>query len=459
MTKIRLLMTLFASALVLAGCALSPRQAVPAPIVFVHGNGDSASIWQTTIWRFESNGWAADRLHAIDLPYPLARDDDAVAQPGRTGTGDHMAFLRSEVEAVVARTGASQVILIGNSRGGNAIRNYIQNGGGEARVSHAILAGVPNHGIWSIKGVREGNEFSGLSPFIQRLNAPKPPDGNEVVPPVRWLTIRSDTNDKYAQPDGRWIERPGTPTNIGYDGPALRGATNIVLPRVDHRETGFSPAAFDVMFRFLTGRPPRAGALGVSDTVVLDGKISGLGLRSEDPASGDFANNLAVAGARIEVFETDAATGERRGPAVHRRTVAADGRWGPFDARPGTTYEFVIAADGYPVNHVYRSAFSRSSAVIHFRLLRAPATDKDAGAVVAMTRPRGYFDAERDRMSLGGMTPPPGVPPTGAGIATSRLRLDAVEPRTVTGEFNGERIAARSWSPARDHVVVIEMTY
>jgi len=91
MTKIRLLMTLFASALVLAGCALSPRQAAPAPIVFVHGNGDSASIWQTTIWRFESNGWPADRLHAIDLPYPLARDDDAVAQPGRTGTGDHMA--------------------------------------------------------------------------------------------------------------------------------------------------------------------------------------------------------------------------------------------------------------------------------------------------------------------------------------------------------------------------------
>jgi triacylglycerol lipase len=38
------------------------------------------------------------------------------------------------------------VVLIGNSRGGNAIRNYIQNGGGAGAVSHAILGGTPNHG-------------------------------------------------------------------------------------------------------------------------------------------------------------------------------------------------------------------------------------------------------------------------------------------------------------------------
>ena len=37
------------------------------PIVFVHGNGDTAALWTTTIWRFESNGWPRERLHAIDL--------------------------------------------------------------------------------------------------------------------------------------------------------------------------------------------------------------------------------------------------------------------------------------------------------------------------------------------------------------------------------------------------------
>jgi triacylglycerol lipase len=36
------------------------------------------------------------------------------------------------------------VVLLGNSRGGNAVRNYVQNGGGAAVVSHAMLGGVPN---------------------------------------------------------------------------------------------------------------------------------------------------------------------------------------------------------------------------------------------------------------------------------------------------------------------------
>ena len=81
------------------------------------------------------------------------------------------------------------------------------------------------------QGLRERSEFSGLSPFLQQLNAPKNASGDEVTPGVKWLTIRSDNNDKYAQPDGLWIGAKGTPTNIGFDGPALKGATNVVLPR------------------------------------------------------------------------------------------------------------------------------------------------------------------------------------------------------------------------------------
>jgi lipase (class 2) len=39
----------------------------PVPIVFVHGDSDQAAIWQTAIWRFESNGYPRDRLFAISL--------------------------------------------------------------------------------------------------------------------------------------------------------------------------------------------------------------------------------------------------------------------------------------------------------------------------------------------------------------------------------------------------------
>ena len=34
------------------------------PILFVHGNGDHAALWITTLWRMESNGVARDRMLA-----------------------------------------------------------------------------------------------------------------------------------------------------------------------------------------------------------------------------------------------------------------------------------------------------------------------------------------------------------------------------------------------------------
>ena len=47
-----------AATLALTGCATQgPSLAEAPPIVFVHGNGDTAALWQTTAWRFESNGW------------------------------------------------------------------------------------------------------------------------------------------------------------------------------------------------------------------------------------------------------------------------------------------------------------------------------------------------------------------------------------------------------------------
>ena len=52
---------------------------------------------------------------------------------------------------MLAATGASKVALVGISRGGYPIRNFIANGGGAALVSHAVLGGVPNHGVWATR--------------------------------------------------------------------------------------------------------------------------------------------------------------------------------------------------------------------------------------------------------------------------------------------------------------------
>ena len=458
-TTRRLLLGLAATAVLIAGCASTPWvQDTAPPIVFVHGNGDTAALWQTTIWRFESNGWPRDRLHAIDVPYPLSRDDDSKVQPGRTSAAQHMAYLKAEVEKVLQATGAGKVVLMGNSRGGNAIRNYIQNGGGDRTVSHAILGGTPNHGVQAVTGLNEGSEFAGTGAFLMALNAPKNAAGDEVTGPVKWMTIRSDNNDKYAQPDGLWIGRKGLPTNVTYAGPELKGATNVVIPRIDHRETAFSPAAFAAAYQFITGQAPATTAPAPEAVVVLGGKVTGLGLSSTDPASGNFSNNLPLPGAQLQVYATDPASGERRGPAAYSTTVGADGLWGPFAAQPATPYEFVIAAPGYATTHIYRSPFPRSSAVIHLKPERIAEADRGAQAIVTMTRPRGYLDPARDRMAFDGQTPPPGALP-GAGVASSKLKLDSAQARPVVAQFNGERVVGRSWPAAAGQVSLLELTY
>jgi pimeloyl-ACP methyl ester carboxylesterase len=440
------------AAALLAACAgpATREQAFP-PVVFVHGNGDTAALWTTTVWRFESNGWPRERLFALDAPFPLARSEDAKPQEGRTGTAEHMAQLAAEVERVRKLTGAGRVVLVGNSRGGNAIRNYVRNGGGASTVSHAILGGVPNHGVWVSDTFLPTSEFNGAGPFLRALNSPQGPGGLEVTPGVRFLTLRSDKLDKFAQPMGNWIGQPKMETHVSFDGPALKGAENVVLPGRDHRETSFHPEAFAVAYRFHTGSAPSAPIVPAG-APVLEGRITGF--------QGNNPTNLPLAGASVAVYEVSPQTGERLGAAVHEKTVAADGQWGPFRARPDAYYEFVIRAEGFATTHIYRSPFPRSSTLVHMRPARVSDADRAAGgSFVAMSRPRGYFGVGRDRMSLDGMSPPPGLAPGVPGVSLSRTRIADAKPRAVVCELNGERIVARSWPAAEGHAVIAEFHY
>jgi triacylglycerol lipase len=449
----RTLFPLLAAAL-LAACATPPATEPRPPIVFVHGNGDSAALWTTTLWRFESNGWPRDRLHAIELPYPQARDLDDKPQPGRSSSDEHRQFLAAEVDRVLQRTGAPQVVLFGNSRGGIAIRNFIAHGGA-TRVSHAILGGTPNHGVWNDATFLPTSEFNGAGPLLRALNHQGAP-GVELTPGPRWMTIRSDGNDKYAQPDGAWIGRKGWPTNVAADGPELKGALNVVLPGVDHRETAFGPEAFAAAYRIVTGREPATRDAVPEARVVLDGLVSGLGV-DNDPARGSAPSNLPLVGATVEVYETRPDTGERVGAARWRKTIGADGRWGPFEADGRARYEFVISAPGYAVTHVYRSPFPRSSSIVGLRAAVLPAADRGPGSVVTLTRPRGYFGLPRDTVVLDGRSPAPGIAPGVAGVATSRIKLPAGPERAIAGEFNGERVVGRTWSAADNHLVQLEL--
>jgi pimeloyl-ACP methyl ester carboxylesterase len=442
----------------LGGCATSPHgtDAKYPPIVFVHGNGDSAALWLTTIWRFESNGWPHERLFAGDLPYPYMRVNDDEPQEGHSSSTEHMEFLAAQVDAALHATGADKVVLIGNSRGGYAIRNYIKNGGGARRVSHAILGGTANHGAFSSLEYRPRSEKNALGPLLVELNAPQGAKGEEVTPGVQWMTIRSDVNDLFSQPVWMFGPLKGKPTGVGYDSPALVGAENIVLPGVDHMQTSYGPLAFAHAYRFITGQTPATLEVTPQPQVALSGKVFGLGL-DNDPATGDFENNLPLVGATVEVYGVDGSTGERIGAALLKQNVGTDGRWGPVMTDSHSALEFVIAEPRYPTMHIYRSPFARSSEVVH---LQAWVFDKDkpqADALVIMVRPRGFFTIPRDKAIFDGVSPPPGTVP-GVGVENvSALRLNETGMRAITAEFNGERVTGRTWPMRENHLVVLEV--
>jgi pimeloyl-ACP methyl ester carboxylesterase len=416
------------------------------PILFVHGNGDSAALWITTLWRMESNGVPRDRMFAINFTDPVARSDDTKPQPLHSSTEDQRRELGEAVAALKQRTGAPRIALVGNSRGGNAIRNYIKNGGG-ADVSHAVLCGVPNHGVFAWDE-NLNSEFNGNGPFLRGLNAGE----NEVTPGTAFLTLRSDGYDKYAQPDGRFIGKPGRPTGVTFEGPALRGATNLVLGPVDHRETAFSPRAFREIYKFIAGREPSRIAIVPEASVKLSGLVTG------NP--GGVPTNRPVADASVEIYRVSPDTGERIGDALHASRTAADGRWGPAQVQPDWYLEFVLGVAGAPATHIYRSPFPRSSDVVDLRPAKPLGpVNNGVGAVVMMSRPRGYFGLPRDIVLLDGKAPSdvrPGVPTD--SVTTVRLPASQIG-RTVIGIFNEERIAARSWPAAQNRISIAELTH
>jgi pimeloyl-ACP methyl ester carboxylesterase len=409
----------------------------------VHGNGDSSALWINNLWRFEANGYKRNQLHAVDFVYPNARREDARPEPFRSSTEDQTKQLAAAVAEVLKATRRRKVALVGSSRGGNAIRSYLKHGGGAASVSHAVLCGTPNKGIVISDSLLVGSEFNGAFPFLKDLNAGL----DDLIPGVELMAIRSDKNDKYSQPDARFVGAPGKPTGVGYDASELRGARNIVLDGLDHREVAFHKLAFAAMYEFIAGRAPASMFIAQEPLPVLNGRVTGI-------ADGVYTN-IPVADAEVEIFEVDSKTGERRSALpVHRKVTGEDGVWGPMVARPDACYEFVLRMAAQPITHTYRSPFLRSSDVVHLRPGIVGKGDESAAAIVAMSRPRGYFGIGRDKFTLDGKVPPginDGVP----GVSSGKLAFDA-NPRTVMAVFNNETIPTRTWPLKDNHLVIAE---
>ena len=370
--------------------AVLPAKGMPPPIIFVHGNGDDSTRWVPTIWLFESNGYPADRLFAVRFHHPVARTDNAREEAARSSTDDEKVELSRFVRSVLDRTHASKAVLVGSSRGGLTIRNYVQNGEGKQTVLAEILCGTPNHGVNASDSNRNG-EFNGKGIFLSALNTPGP-DGNETTPGVRTLTLRSDAFDKYAQPSAIAFGHPEQSSGGSYESPALKGAENIVLKGLDHRELAFSDLAFATMYRFLFAREPRTMSIVDEQAPKISGLVTGFVEQAP--------TNDPLAGVHMRVTESGAAPGS---PAMYDRSTGADGAWGPVQVHPGVSYSFDLERDGRHVTY-FLPALHRSTALLNFRFVPPPAAQEGSGKpTLLITRPEGYFSRERDLVRMDGI--------------------------------------------------------
>ena len=196
----------------------------------------------------------------------------------------------------------------------------------------------------------------------------------------------------YVNIDGGSAAAPpgGVPTLAlwaGADPPvgSITGAINVTLAGQEHIESATSAEAFFEMYHFFRGENP-----ATTDVVSEPpGQVSVKGQVNF------FPSNEGIAGATLEIWEVDGATGFRTGNApVATRVIDATGDWGPIDeVKGGRYYEFAVLRDGEVDVNFFYEPFVRSDHLIRLNIATGLAPFIDASpnhTALTVTRQREF---------------------------------------------------------------------
>jgi triacylglycerol lipase len=167
------------------------------PVIFIHGNSDSAAGWKNSVEHFSKEGYKSSEMYGMTW---------GPASPLKASEQHHskkyLEEVRAFIEAVKKYTGAEKVDVIGHSMGVTLARKAIQGGDGfdpYAKQSYNLgkamtdsvdtfvgIAGA-NHGLaaamWTGNMVPTTNKTSGLHPqseILKDLNAVDHDEGSHV---------------------------------------------------------------------------------------------------------------------------------------------------------------------------------------------------------------------------------------------------------------------------------------
>jgi pimeloyl-ACP methyl ester carboxylesterase len=166
----------------------------------------------------------------------------------------------------------------------------------------------------------------------------------------------------YVNIDGRTALAPpgGVPTlaiwaGRGTPGREIVGAINVTIPNQTHVQSATSAESFVEMYKFFTGEVPATSSIVPEPQGQV--RVAGRAVF--------FPLNLGTAGATVEMWEVDPATGGRtKKKPASSCIVGADGAWGPFKAKGGGSYEFVILREGFRPHHFYTEPLIRSDYLV-----------------------------------------------------------------------------------------------
>lgn len=281
------------------------------PVIFVHGGAGSGTQFESQAMRFTSNGYPQEYIYVHE--YDSGSIDRTDITTIVTTMGPVWDRLDQLIAEIKERLQVDQVDVLGHSLGTAVMQGYLAFPQRAANVAHYVN--------------------------IDGGTAEAPPGG------VDTLAI--------------WAELTGP-------GREITDAWNVTIPKTTHTEATTCAESFFYIYQFFTGKEPKT-------TDIIPQPFGSIRIAGQ---ANYFPENTGVEGATLEIYKIDGYTGQRyrhKPEAVYQ--IDEDGNWGPFKAKAGEYYEFMLIHPTGELHPFYYQPFIRDDYFI--RLNTSPETVED----------------------------------------------------------------------------------